>query len=765
MLLALAAIPWLVATGVAGSDPLCSKNPSDVKNRRDYFKWAKDCGMCKKFSWEDNPKRQLAVPPDDVLADFDVCVAKNEFGEALQDNSGKIFCYGKTIHLMADARNHNDSKTFVDRASTLDGDTFNTTLHHFLGRKDSRGGLTVQSFLEHVNGTNSPYGLTDPGVELNLYKNTRFPNTPAFISQIRPQARLLQAWIKIIHHYWNNLDRTMDQTYGKNKYLLPGPGSVVRKGKKVTEEYSSTLIRLEHPFVIAGGRFREQYYWDAFFVIEGLLAADMSYLARTTLLNFMDQIKAYGFIANGGRKYYLNRSQPPLFIHMLHAYVDKTKDTHILHEALPLAERELRWWSEHRSVEVKQDKKTHTVYRYYVKGTGPRPESYAEDWRSVWCYGKSAPKPQTARDFYSEFASGAESGWDYTVRWTSDPGQQVGRPVEEQMRHLRIRSIIPVDLNSIIYRCHELMAELYRMARDNESPFHNAYVERHESKAKDLRQAILALHWDSENLAFFDYVLDGHAAQTGKIHKFWSVASLAPYWVGIQHGDLNCTTEASRNKTMQAFSGVRDILSRYPGPIPATLVESKQQWDFPNAWPPLQYIAIKAIQNIDEKCMQGTTARGFATAKRPEHHLGELPLPDEIHTTPKIDYTTSPSWRDVLLKTVAMRYINAAYCTWNEEGKLPSDRVERIVRDDSIRDENLSSHPGRMFEKLNAKSPVEAGGGGEYKVQTGFGWTNGVAIWIAHQFGDILDNPNCNVPSTHSSTVDPNLGSPLLFQP
>ena len=91
----------------------------------------------------------------------------------------------------------------------------------------------------------------------------------------------------------------MNQTYGKNHYLLPGPGSFADDDSK--EEYSSSLIRLQHPFVIAGGRFREQYYWDAFFIMEGLLSANMGYLARTTLLNFMDQIKAYGFIPNGGR--------------------------------------------------------------------------------------------------------------------------------------------------------------------------------------------------------------------------------------------------------------------------------------------------------------------------------------------------------------------------------------------------------------------------------------------------------------------------------
>jgi neutral trehalase len=103
-----------------------------------------------------------------------------------------------------------------------------------------------------------------------------------------------------VHHYWNNLDRTMKQMH--NGYLIPGPGSVINENDQPSDEkYSTTLIRLDHPFVVAGGRFREQYYWDSFFIMEGLLAANVTYLARTTLLNFMDEIKAYGFIPNGGR--------------------------------------------------------------------------------------------------------------------------------------------------------------------------------------------------------------------------------------------------------------------------------------------------------------------------------------------------------------------------------------------------------------------------------------------------------------------------------
>lgn len=43
-----------------------------------------------------------------------------------------------------------------------------------------------------------------------------------------------------------------------------------------------------------------------------------------------------------------------------------------------------------------------------------------------------------------------------------------------------------------------------------------------------------------------------------------------------------------------------------------------------------------------------------------------------------------------------------------------------------------------MFEKYNVNEMGSAGGGGEYDVQTGFGWTNGVIIDFMVIFGDDL---------------------------
>lgn len=62
-----------------------------------------------------------------------------------------------------------------------------------------------------------------------------------------------------------------------------------------------------------------------------------------------------------------------------------------------------------------------------------------------------------------------------------------------------------------------------------------------------------------------------------------------------------------------------------------------------------------------------------------------------------------------------------------------------------------------MFEKFSMSDIDSAGRGGEYTVQAGFGWTNGVVLWIASLYGDQLVAPVCpnltaEVVTTSSST-------------
>lgn len=65
-----------------------------------------------------------------------------------------------------------------------------------------------------------------------------------------------------------------------------------------------------------------------------------------------------------------------------------------------------------------------------------------------------------------------------------------------------------------------------------------------------------------------------------------------------------------------------------------------------------------------------------------------------------------------------------------------------------------------MFEKYSDTSLNEAGGGGEYEVVVGFGWSNGVLIWIADTFRDQLQTPPCATNATDATDATPGLVIP-----
>ena len=41
-----------------------------------------------------------------------------------------------------------------------------------------------------------------------------------------------------------------------------------------------------------------------------------------------------------------------------------------------------------------------------------------------------------------------------------------------------------------------------------------------------------------------------------------------------------------------------------------------------------------------------------------------------------------------------------------------------------------------MHEKYDATRPGQRGGGGEYTPQVGFGWTNGVVLWLLERYAN-----------------------------
>ena len=133
-------------------------------------------------------------------------------------------------------------------------------------------------------------------------------------------------------------------------------------------------------------------------------------------------------------------------------------------------------------------------------------------------------------------------------------------------------------------KAHSLLADLYDA--QNEDPSSAAT---HRSTAASLRAGILDLLWDSSKLAFYDFNLTSNAR-----NSIFTAATFYPLWNGIIPDEV----ASSSDNAFGYFAAVNMVLNRYNGTMPVTFLETGQQWDAPNAWPPHQYIILEALRAL-----------------------------------------------------------------------------------------------------------------------------------------------------------------------
>src|SRR5690242_15624396 len=79
-----------------------------------------------------------------------------------------------------------------------------------------------------------------------------------------------------------------------------------------------SLIGLPKPYLVpsyAEGHefdYNELYYWDSYFMVQGMLDAAHKDLVMGILEDLVTLFKRFGLIPNGSQLYYLSRSHPPL---------------------------------------------------------------------------------------------------------------------------------------------------------------------------------------------------------------------------------------------------------------------------------------------------------------------------------------------------------------------------------------------------------------------------------------------------------------------
>ena len=446
-----------------------------------------------------------------------------------------------------------------------------------------------------------------------------FPDSKTFCDYI-PNFPLEEIEQKYLHYYKSldfNLKQFIKENFTKNPFLhinyqsdnsKPIEQHLEELSKILTCEPAKTkgsLIGLPYPYIVPGGRFQEMYYWDSYFTILGLQTSKNIDLIENIADNFAHLINQFGYIPNGNRTYFLGRSQPPFFS-LIVEILREEKGDEILLKYLPALEKEYEFWMD-GGEEVSAQNQAHkrvvflknlyVLNRYWDDYDTPRPESYCEDMEL------SETVSEPSEGFFRHIRAAAESGWDFSSRWFKDG---------KNMNTIHTTDILPVDLNCLLFHLEKTIFNAYLLVNDKKKigKFYNLMTHR--------ERAIKRYFFNSEKGFYFDYDFVSKR-QT----EVYSLAGVFPLFFKIA-------------RQLQARTMVTVIETKFlkEGGLITTLNNTKQQWDSPNGWAPLQYITYKGLlkygffdlaNTIKSRWMQTNEKVYAETGKMTEKYNVETP--------------------------------------------------------------------------------------------------------------------------------------------
>lgn len=301
-----------------------------------------------------------------------------------------------------------------------------------------------------------------------------------------------------------------------------------------------TMLGLPHPFLVPAYEeghefdFNELYYWDSYFMIQGVLDKEHEELVLGILDNLLKLFQRFKTIPNASRTYLTGHSQPPFLTSFIWEVYDAYQlDDNWLKNAIETAEAEYRIvWMGTTKPNARQ------VYqglsRYY--------------------------------DFnYINDLAEAESGWDMTPRFNR-----------------KCLDYLAVDLNALLYKYETDFARFYNHIKDEQT------AQKWEQAALARKETMQKLMWSDIRGWYYDY---NFAKQ-----KRGNVASLAgfyPFWAGMvddeQAAQMVKTLKRFENKGGLSTTDTQQFNKFVPGAL-AT------QWAYPNGWAPLHFLVIKGLQ-------------------------------------------------------------------------------------------------------------------------------------------------------------------------
>uniref|UniRef100_A0A8R1TXH5 Trehalase n=1 Tax=Onchocerca volvulus TaxID=6282 RepID=A0A8R1TXH5_ONCVO len=539
-----------------------------------------------------------------VIAGIQKVKEKEGINDVCDETDGtgnwNIYCSGTILAAINLHRLEVDSKTFVDRPLKSDPQFVLKEFKKAFGKLsiDKINAKKLVEFRKRFFG--------EPGMELKSCHISEWRELPPKIARIKDRA--LKNFAVFLNRRWKDLCRQII---------------------KIENPRQNSLIEVPHQFIVPGGRFREFYYWDAYWIVKAELLCTFR-----IILHFR-----FGFVPNGGRVYYLKRSQPPFLIPMVYEYYEATRDTKFIKENFDHLVKEYEFWVNNRSMKIKDEKGyEHIVYQYRTVSNVPRPESFRADIEVATKVGE-----KDRRKFFQDLASAAESGWTFSSRWFRD---------RKTLQTIETTNILPVDLNALICWNTNILKYFSNIIGKEQK------AEEFENKRLSACKALNAIFYNKTEKAWFDFNL-----RTKSHNVLFYPSAIVPLYT-------NCYEMLDYDKSAKVIDYMnRSRAFNYPSGIPTSLKETGQQWDFPNGWPPMQHIIIEGMRKSDNPDAQ---EMAFKLARK------------WILANYKIYETTKKMWEKVVVT-----------------GTIP-----------------------------------EPGVGGEYDVQDGFGWTNGVILDLLVTYSD-----------------------------
>ena len=446
-----------------------------------------------------------------------------------------------------------------------------------------------------------------------------FPDSKTFCDYI-PNFPLEEIEGKYLQYHETlnfNLKQFVKDNFTENAFLSIGYQSDTSKSieqhlkelwKILTREPAEakgSLIELPFPYIVPGGRFQEMYYWDSYFTILGLQTSKEIDLIENIADNFAHLINQFGYIPNGNRTYFLGRSQPPFFS-LIVEVLREEKGDEILLKYLPVLEKEYEFWMDGKEQISAQNQATKRVVflrnlyvlnRYWDEYDTPRPESYREDVE----LSESVSEP--SEGFFRHIRAAAESGWDFTSRWFKDG---------HNMNTIHTTDILPVDLNCLLFQLEKTIFKAYSLVDNKKKMSKYLLLMTHRERA------IKKYFFNPEKGYYFDYDF-----VSKKQTEVYSLAGVFPLFFNVA-------------RQLQARKMAKVIETKFlkEGGLITTVNNTKQQWDAPNGWAPLQYITYKGLlkygffdlaNTIKSRWMQTNEKVYAETGKMTEKYNVETP--------------------------------------------------------------------------------------------------------------------------------------------